>query len=187
MRAGRTMVVGLALIALAGCGGADDAGGDVGADAGTDTTVEETTEPAEEPSEEPMEEPTEGDDGAAAGAVSVEVAETDLGEVLVDAEGMTLYMFDPDAQGESTCYDDCATNWPPLVSEGEATVGEGLDEAMLGSVERTDGSMQVTYNDWPLYYWAKDAAAGDVTGQAVGDVWWVVGADGEPIRTAPAS
>ncbi len=168
------MVVGMALIALAGCGGGD--GGTAG---GTDTTTEETSAPAEEPAEEPS------DDAAAAGDASVEVASTSLGDVVVGADGMTLYMFDPDAQGDPTCYDDCATAWPPLVAEGEPAVGEGLDEALLGTVERTDGTSQVTYNDWPLYYWAQDAAAGDVTGQAVGEKWWVVGPDGEPIRTAP--
>ncbi len=179
------MVVGVALIALAGCSG----GGDDGGTGGTDTTTESSApaeEPAEEPTEEPAEEPT--DDAAAGGGdVALEIGSTSLGDVLVDGEGMTLYMFDPDEQGESQCYDDCATAWPPLVAEGDPTVGEGLDEAMVGSVERTDGSMQVTYNDWPLYYWQNDAAAGDVTGQAVNDVWWVLGADGEPIRTAPTA
>jgi len=167
------MVVGLALVALAGCGG----GGDTG---GTDTATEEETTAAEEPAEEPS------DDEAASGDASVDVATTSLGEVLVGADGMTLYMFDPDAQGDPTCYDDCATAWPPLVAEGDPTVGEGLDDALVGTVERTDGSMQVTYNDWPLYYWQDDTAAGDVTGQAVGEKWWVVGTDGEPIRTAAA-
>ena len=128
------MVVGVALIALAGCSGGGDDGGDAG---GTDTTAEETTAPAEEPSEEPSEDPS-----AAGGDVAIEVGSTSLGDVLVDGEGMTLYMFDPDEQGESTCYDDCATAWPPLVGEGEPALGEGLDESMVGSVERTDGTMQ---------------------------------------------
>jgi len=172
------MVVGLALIALAGCGGGD---GDTG---GTDTAAEETTAPADEATEEPAEEPS--DDAAAGGEGSVELASTSLGDVLVGADGMTLYMFDPDAQGDPTCYDDCAIAWPPLLAEGEPAVGEGLDEAMLGTVERTDGTTQVTYNDWPLYYWQDDTTAGDVTGQAVGEKWWVVGSDGEPIRTPAA-
>jgi predicted lipoprotein with Yx(FWY)xxD motif len=181
MRRMRTAVIGVAILALAGCsgGGDDDAGDTAG---GGDTTTEESAAPEETPEETPT------DDAAGAGGdVAVELASTSLGEVLVDGEGMTLYMFDPDADapGESTCYDQCATAWPPLVGEGEPTLGEGLDEAMVGSIERTDGTMQVTYNDWPLYYWQNDEAPGDVTGQAVNDVWWVLGADGEPIRTAP--
>ena len=166
MRAGRAWVVGVALVALAGCSGGGEA--DTDTDAGTDTGAEETTAP-----EEP------------AADATITVGDTSLGEVLVDAEGMALYMFDPDEQGESTCYDDCATAWPPLIADGEPTVGEGLDESLVGTVERTDGEMQVTYNDWPLYYWQNDEAPGDVTGQAVNEVWWVVGPDGEPVRTEP--
>lgn len=117
------------------------------------------------------------------GGVVVDVAPAGaLGEVLVDGEGMTLYMFDPDMQGESTCYDECATTWPPLV--GPASAGEGADDSKLGSVARDDGTQQVTYDGWPLYYFARDEAPGDVNGQAVNDVWWVLDADGEPVRDA---
>ena len=181
MRAMRTAVVGVALIALAGCGGGDDGAETPG---GTETTVEEDTAT---PTEEPAEEPTDEGDAAAAGDVSLELGTTSLGEVLVDGEGMTLYMFDKDTDGKSACYDDCATAWPPLLAEGEPTVGEGLDESMVSTVARDDGTMQVVYGDWPLYYWQDDAAPGDVTGQAVGEVWWVVGADGQPIKTPAAT
>ena len=82
-----------------------------------------------------------------AGAVPIDVADAGaLGEVLVDGEGTTHYMFDPDKQGESTCYEQCATARPPLI--GQASVGEGADDSKLGSVARTDGSQQVTYNGW---------------------------------------
>jgi predicted lipoprotein with Yx(FWY)xxD motif len=177
----RTAVIGVAILALAGCsGGGDDADTPAGGDTTTESAApEESATPEETPSE---------DASAAEGAVSIDLATTSLGDVLVDGNGMTLYMYDPDAQGDSVCYDQCATNWPPLVGEGAPTLGDGLDEAMIASVTRTDGDLpQVTYNKWPLYLWAKDAAPGDVTGQAVGGVWWVVGADGEPIRTAPAT
>ena len=188
------MVVGVALVALAGCGGEEEPAG------GTDTGVveeespltddDESLEPTEEPSEDV--DPGEDAEGAVDGAddsrdaVTLDVAETSLGEVITDGEGMTLYMFDPDEQGPSTCYDDCATAWPPLLVD-EPNVGENLDDAMLGTVERDDGAMQVTYNDWPLYRWQGDAAAGDATGQGVNDVWWVVGPDGEPMRMAADS
>ena len=121
-----------------------------------------------------------------AGAVTVDVADAgSLGEVLVDGEGITLYMFDPDKQGESTCYDQCADAWPPLI--GEASAGDGADDSKLGSVARTDGSQQVTYNGWPLYYFANDQAAGDTTGQGVDNVWWVLDRDGEPVKTTSTS
>lgn len=100
---------------------------------------------------------------AAAPTISVSQNEA-LGDFLVDAEGMTLYLFTKDTENVSTCYDDCATAWPPLLTDGEVTVGEGLDASLLGTTERTDGATQVTYGGWPLYYWVKDEAPGDTTG-----------------------
>lgn len=124
---------------------------------------------------------TAGDEGAAAATVAL--GSTDLGEVLVGPDGMTLYLYDPDAQGASTCYDQCAQAWPPLLADdGAPAAGDGVDAALLGTTERTDGGLQVTYDGWPLYYWAQDDAPGDATGQGVNDVWWVLDASGEPIR-----
>lgn len=114
---------------------------------------------------------------------TLELSQTDaLGDFLVDAEGMTLYLFTKDTENTSNCYDDCASSWPPLLTEGEATVGEGLDTSLLGTTERTDGTVQVTYGGWPLYTWVKDKAAGDTTGQAVGKVWYVVSPAGEAVQ-----
>ena len=119
---------------------------------------------------------------AAGGPVTVMVAESNFGPILVDSEGKTLYMFKPDSAGEPTCYEDCEAAWPPLVVTGDVTVGEGLDAATFTTVARTDGSMQVKAGAWPLYYFANDAAAGDVNGQGQGDVWYVVSPAGEPIE-----
>jgi predicted lipoprotein with Yx(FWY)xxD motif len=94
---------------------------------------------------------------------------------------MTLYLYTKDTPNTSTCYDQCATNWPPLLTTADPIAGEGVDAALLGTTTRTDGSIQVTYNGWPLYYYAKDAAPGDATGQDVGSVWYVVSAAGEQI------
>jgi predicted lipoprotein with Yx(FWY)xxD motif len=172
----RVAIAGAILLLLTACGGGGETGG----------TAAEPTEEMSPAVTTPAQDET--DAGAtAAGAVEVKVSSTSLGEVLTDGEGRTLYMFDPDKQGDSTCYDQCATAWPPLTVEGEATAGEGVAESMLGTTTRTDGSTQVTYNMWPLYYWQNDKAPGDVAGQAVKGVWWVVGADGEPIRTPPAT
>jgi predicted lipoprotein with Yx(FWY)xxD motif len=114
----------------------------------------------------------------------VSVATTDLGDVLVDQDGMTLYMFVPDQQkdGKPTCYGDCAQAWPALEGgESGALPGEGADESLLGTVERKDGSQQVTYNDLPLYRFSGDEKSGDVNGQGLSDVWWVVDPTGKPI------
>ena len=120
---------------------------------------------------------------AAAADATIALADTSLGSVIVAADGKTLYMFTPDEGGTPTCYDDCATAWPPLLVDdaAAAAAGEGLDAAKLSTVERTDGGMQVVYNGWPLYFFASDSAAGDVTGQGVGEKWFVIGADGAPI------
>jgi predicted lipoprotein with Yx(FWY)xxD motif len=107
------------------------------------------------------------------------LASSDLGDIIVDDAGNTLYLFVPDAQGASTCYDDCEANWPVV---GEVTdVGDGVDAALLATSERTNGDVQATYNGWPLYYFANDAAPGDTNGQGVGDVWYVVDASGNAI------
>ncbi|MDH3294893.1 MAG: hypothetical protein OER95_11300 [Acidimicrobiia bacterium] len=112
-------------------------------------------------------------------SADLQLSSTDLGDILVDSEGNTLYLFTPDSQGESTCYDQCEANWP-VVTE-MSTVGDGLDAGLLGTTERTDGVVQATYNDWPLYYFAADAAPGDTAGQGVNDVWWVMDAAGNAV------
>jgi predicted lipoprotein with Yx(FWY)xxD motif len=112
---------------------------------------------------------------------TVMTASSDLGTILVDGTGMTLYLFTKDTQGsgQSTCEGDCLAAWPPLLGEPQA--GEGTDPALLGTITRSDGSTQVSYNGWPLYYWAQDAAPGDTTGQGVNEVWWVLDANGDAI------
>lgn len=118
---------------------------------------------------------------AAAGDATVLVADSELGEILTDAEGMTIYFFANDTEGTSNCEGDCLENWPPVTVEGEPTAAAGVD-AELGTTEGTDGSTQLTVNEFPAYYFAGDSEEGDTNGQGVGDVWWVFGADGEPIE-----
>ena len=172
------LLAGLVLISVAACGNDDPDD-----DGGTQPSASESSSDEPTTSDEASEEPTDDADAAAL----VAVADSTYGQILVDGEGMTLYMFDPDAQGESTCYEGCATAWPPLVVDGEPGVGDGADDSKIGTTERTDGAMQVTYDGWPLYYWQNDAAPGDVSGQGVNEVWWVLDADGEPIRTPPTT
>jgi len=106
-----------------------------------------------------------------------------LGSFLVDGKGMTLYLFTKDTPNTTVCYDKCATAWPPLLTTGSPVAGEGVDASLLGTTTRTDGTVQVTYNGWPLYYYEKDKAAGDVVGQDVGGVWYVVSAAGDKVTT----
>lgn len=119
--------------------------------------------------------------GFAAGT-QVGVAESaDHGAYLVDAEGMSLYAFLRDTDGESACYDQCAAAWPPLLTDEAPVALDGVDGDLLGTTERTDGTTQVTYAGWPLYFFVQDEAAGDVAGQGVNDVWFLVSAAGEAI------
>jgi predicted lipoprotein with Yx(FWY)xxD motif len=121
---------------------------------------------------------------AASAATTVSLGQNDqLGSFLVDDKGMTLYLFTKDTPNTSVCYDKCATAWPPLLTTGTPAAGEGVDASKLGTTTRKDGAVQVTYNGWPLYYYQKDKAAGDVVGQDVGGVWYVVSAAGEQVTT----
>ena len=222
------------------------------------TTVSTSTEPSMTESPEATESPAVTDTQAAAetptvsvpvtGGVTVNVSNTtDFGPILVDGEGMSLYLFTNDTQdsGTSTCgdADGCAAEWPPLLCSGEGMgvandnanandnsntntntntndnsntntntntndngnsntndntntsgtatadgcsldtmAGEGVDATLLGTITRDDGTTQVTYNGWPLYYFAGDTAAGDTTGQGMEGVWFLVSPTGEAIQ-----
>jgi predicted lipoprotein with Yx(FWY)xxD motif len=111
-----------------------------------------------------------------------------LGRILVDGDGMTLYLFAPDRHsGHSTCSSFCATEWPPLVlPPGVSTppAGPGIERHLLGTTRRANGQLQVTYDGWPLYTWFGDDHPGDATGQGLanaGGLWYVVRPDGSPV------
>lgn len=98
-----------------------------------------------------------------------------LGNYLVGKNGMTLYRYTKDADGVSNCSGDCATNWPPYVFTSEMSISnpEGV-KGKIGIIARGNGVTQMTYNGAPLYFFAKDTNKGDVTGQNVGKVWFIV-------------
>ena len=113
-----------------------------------------------------------------------------LGTVLTDGKGITVYMFATDVRGRpSRCYDICAVQWPAVVlppGVPRPLIGPGIRPALLGTVARTDGSTQVTYNGWPLYLWPPDKAPGQATGQALtnaGGLWYALTPAGKPIVT----
>ncbi|MGW1952941.1 SCO0930 family lipoprotein [Streptomyces sp. NPDC001920] len=120
--------------------------------------------------------------GASAGELSVSTNQ-ELGKVLTDSAGLTLYRFDKDTAEppKSSCDGDCAKKWPPVPAD-DATAGAGIDKSLLGSVTRSDGSKQLTVDGWPAYRFAKDTAAGDVNGQGVGGTWYALAPDGKKAK-----
>lgn len=117
-----------------------------------------------------------------------------LGTVLVDGQGFTLYLFEPDKQsGTSTCYGSCASGWPPLylpTGVSKPLAGPGVNAALLGTTARTDGTTEITYDKWPLYLWVGDSEPGQATGQGLdnlGGLWYVVSPDGKAITSRVAT
>ncbi len=123
----------------------------------------------------------QGSVGVSSGA-TVSATNGDLGRMLVDANGRTLYLFLSDNGGASTCYGDCAANWPALTVNGKASAGDGVDASLLGTAERKDGSTQVTYAGHPLYTFAGDTAAGQTNGEGIGNTWFAVSPQGTPLK-----
>jgi predicted lipoprotein with Yx(FWY)xxD motif len=113
-----------------------------------------------------------------------------VGAVLVDAEGRTLYIFEPDKQSKVTCVSSCASLWPPLkLGSGQSAVGpRQLRASLLGSDPDPEGGRVVTYAGWPLYTYAADTAAGEDRGQGIetnGGLWYVISPAGTVITTKP--
>ncbi|MHB1711705.1 MAG: COG4315 family predicted lipoprotein [Acidimicrobiales bacterium] len=113
-----------------------------------------------------------------------------LGKVLVNGKGKTVYLFTTDRQGRpSACVGLCASVWLPLtLTPGAAApiAGPGIKPTLLGTSPRAGGSIQITYNGWPLYTWPQDTAPGEATGQALtnlGGRWYVVNAAGNAVHT----
>jgi predicted lipoprotein with Yx(FWY)xxD motif len=112
---------------------------------------------------------------ATGGGTAVNVGQNAaLGSFLVDLKGMTLYLYTKDTPNTSNCYGSCASYWPPLLTTGTPVAGAGITSTLLGTTKRNDGSTQVTYNGWPLYYYVSDKASGDTTGENVQGVWFVI-------------
>lgn len=114
-------------------------------------------------------------------AATVAVSQnSEFGNILVDADGNTLYLFTDDEREKSNCTGGCATTWPPLITVGDPVAGDGVNAGKLETITRDDGSIQVTYNGWPLYYFANDSDPSDTNGQY--GTWFVVSVHGGPIQ-----
>jgi predicted lipoprotein with Yx(FWY)xxD motif len=147
-----------AVLAVAGCGGG----------ASNSSAPSETAAPAK-----------------TAQPATVDVHKTDLGTILVDSQGRTLYLFEADKNGKSACSGACATAWPPVTTTGAAVAGTGAARKLLGTTKRSDGTMQATYNGWPLYLYEGDAATGQTNGEGLdqfGAEWYVLAPSGKKVE-----
>jgi predicted lipoprotein with Yx(FWY)xxD motif len=123
-------------------------------------------------------------------SATIGLASEGPGTILVDSKGRTLYLFQQDTGTKSTCTGACAIEWPPLLTTGKPTVGNGADVSMVGTSPRSDGKPQVTYNGHPLYLFSADQSPGDTNGQGVnafGGLWYVLSSSGDQITTAAGS
>lgn len=111
------------------------------------------------------------------------VASSSAGQIVVDSKGMSLYFFTKDVKdsGTSACTDACLDAWPIFTTTSDAPAVDGV-AGTVGTIASPDGKKHVTLNGMPLYYYAKDKAPGDVTGQGVGGVWYLVSPAGEMIK-----
>jgi len=173
-----TLVMVMALAVAACNGGSEDTTTTSAPVAGSSTSAPDPADDTTTTAPAPGSTAAPGTTAPPADGGALGTGETSLGEVLVDDAGLTLYIFAVDSGGESTCYDSCESTWP--VVPASLTAGSGID-VELGSHTRTDGAEQLTVNGRPVYLYAGDSAPGDVNGQGIGDVWFAVGNDGEPI------
>lgn len=165
------LAAGVLALAIAGCGG--------GSDSSSSATSPESANAGATAEKEPVKAAPNAEEGT----TFVSLANAgDLGMVLVDSNGMTLYEFEKDKGTESTCYGECAGFWPPLLTKGEPQPSNGADASLLGTTERKDGTMQVTYNGRPLYLFVEDKKPGEANGNDLdkfGGEWYALNSSGE--------
>ena len=120
---------------------------------------------------------------AAAPGTEIKVADSEFGGILFDSEDQAIYLFDKETGPKSECFGACAEAWPPVLTEGDPAAGAGVEAAKLGTTKRDDGSLQVTYNGHPLYYYAHEppgvVACHNVS--EFGGLWLVVDAAGDAV------
>ena len=160
----------VALLLLMGCGGAAE----------DETAAPQPTRASEAPTERPQ----HAGEGAPRGeGTEIVLAGSEFGDMLYDTREQAIYVFELDERDRTRCYGECAEAWPPVYTDGAPVAGDGVDPDLLGTIERRDGRRQVTYAGRPLYFYAHEGP-GEVRCHGVdlnGGLWWVVGADGEPL------
>jgi predicted lipoprotein with Yx(FWY)xxD motif len=128
------------------------------------------------------------------GPVTISVASSGVGDILNDSHNRALYLFKKDTGAKSACFGACAQNWPPVRATGKPSAGSGANASLIGTIKRSDGAPQVTYNGHPLYLYVGDNTPGAINGQgltAFGAAWYVVSPQGNQVTgkstAAPSS
>jgi predicted lipoprotein with Yx(FWY)xxD motif len=177
-----TSIVAVGVLALAGCSAMANK---ETSSAATSTTANTVTSPRTEASTPAPNPPPSTDEIPPTGDVSLGIDDRgDLGQILVDGTGRTVYTFSQDRANDPTCYDVCTKTWLPLLAKGKPGSGIGIDVAAASTVTRRDGGNQVTYKGIPLYQYAGDKADRDANGQGLnmfGGAWHVLTKDGRPL------
>jgi predicted lipoprotein with Yx(FWY)xxD motif len=128
--------------------------------------------------------------GGSSSATTVDVHTGNGASFLTDSSGRSLYLFESDTSTTSTCSGGCAAAWPPLIAKGAPAAGTGATASDLGTIARSDGTKQVSYDGHPLYYFSGDSAAGQTNGEGVngfGALWYLVAPSGQQITSLSAS
>jgi predicted lipoprotein with Yx(FWY)xxD motif len=123
-------------------------------------------------------------------AATVGISNTGIGQILVNSQGRTLYLFKADQGTKSACTGTCAGAWPPLLVNGGPTLGKGISASLVGTAMRPEGTTQLTYNGHPLYLFAQDQKAGETNGQGVsafGAAWFALNSAGNQVSARPSS
>lgn len=154
--------------------------------AGTGGTATSTTTAAAPPSATgPSTSGPASTSAPAAAAADLKTADSTAGKIVVDGKGMSVYYYTKDVKdsGTSACTGGCLEAWPPVLAAADTPTVDGVT-GTVGTIATPDGKKQLTINGMPVYYYAKDLAAGDITGQGVGGVWYLVAPSGDMITAA---
>lgn len=182
----RLLTFSVALVfALAACGGDDDTQEQAGVTTATQTTTAADESPASDDDAALAGRP-EGEEGLRVPAKRARIVadESGFGRVLFDANGQVIYVFEIDGPDQSNCTsEECVEAWPPVLTEEEPTAGAGVDAGLLGTIRRDDGTLQVTFDERPLYFYEHEGP-GEIKCHNVdlhGGLWWVVTPSGDPV------
>ena len=166
----RCCAAALLLTFLTACG--DDSSPEADEPASTPSATSETTD---DPTPSPTKEPTKP-------GTRIVASGSEFGQMLFDGTGQAIYLFDIETTSKPRCYDACAEAWPPVLTTGDPVAGPDVENSLLATTKRSDGTVQVTYDGHPLYFYAHEGKR-EVKCHDIflnGGNWYVVQPDGDP-------